>query len=468
MTSHLPLNSAPVSNQSTMDSLPDRQILLIAAVSSAGVYWMLSLVLVKLQLPLLAAVFVGSNMISRTSVFQRAIRQAVESRQRRRLSLFGNSSSSSESLRGFESLSDTAKIELLLAMNSLDAYLKNSRSQNARRRKLFKLLSWRQQKMCEEAGYLAKLKQIDQLIDKNQQTMDGVISSAKTEYGLTYKDFALLEKEKNLPNTSSTNYRVIEALTHYVRDWTAEGEVETEPLLEYVKNQLGKIIPEEEVGETCVVIPGSGVGRVAHEVANFRDFGAVYAIEFSGLMHACNKYIYEEKAQKAFYPYIHLCLNFVKTLSQFRERQLPTPELPSNLHLCLDDFRYFSIPNRDKYKNVVVVTVFFVDTAENLIDYLDVINQLTTPSKRNPVKNGYWVNVGPLKYGTAAQVELNVEELQQIRKKIGWKDMDVKNTLEDSANRTTGYITDTESMWQGFYGLAMWSSAHHGNSRKTW
>ncbi|KAF3994077.1 hypothetical protein FT663_00097 [Candidozyma haemuli var. vulneris] len=453
-----------------MDSLPDYQLVLAAAVSFFGIYGGLSLVLVKSQVPLLAAVFVASNMISRTSVFQRAVRSAVQRSQRRKVSLFsGGDKNAPEEHKRFEALASTSQVELLSAIKALDAYSKNSKGYNARRSKLFKLLSWRQQKMCEEIGYLQKLKSIDGHIEKNQHVMDDVIGCVKQEYGLTFRDFALLDAEKNLPNTSSTNYRVVEALTHFVRDWTPDGAVEREPLMDFVKAELKKVIPENEAAETCVVIPGSGLGRVAHEVASFMDFGAVYAVEFSGLMHACNKYVYQaNKNHSSIFPYVHSCSNFVKTSSQFREKSLPTPQQPSNLHICLDDFRYFTVPNREKYKNIVVVSVFFVDTAENLIDYLDVIGQLTTPSKRNPVKNGYWINVGPLKYGTAAQVELTAEELQQLRKKIGWKDTKVVNTLNNEKEPVTGYITDRESMWQGFYGLSMWSSAQHANSRKTW
>lgn len=279
-----------------MDSLSDTQLVLAAAASFAGIYGLLSFVLPHSQIPLLLAVFVGSNMISRTSVFQRAIRLAVEHLQRRRVALFsGGDRNAPEEHRRFEALAGTAKIELLSAIKSLDAYLKHCKNYNARRRKLFKLLSWRQQKLCEEAGYLQKLKQIDLHIDKNQRVLHDIIYSAKQEYGLIYRDFGLLDGEKNLPNTSSTNYRVIEALTHFVRDWTSDGAEECGPLLKFVKEQLLKVIPENEAADTCIVVPGSGLGRVAHEIATYRDYGAVYAVEFSGLMHACNKFVYQQK-----------------------------------------------------------------------------------------------------------------------------------------------------------------------------
>ena len=101
-----------------------------------------------------------------------------------------------------------------------------------------------------------------------------------------------------------------------------------------------------------------------------------------------------------------------------------------------------------------MVTAFFMDTAENLIDYMDTINELTRG--KNGVKNGYWINVGPLKYGTAARVELNAEEFAHLRKKMGWQDIDNRISLDE--NQLVGYTTDKESLWQGYYGLAMWAS----------
>jgi hypothetical protein len=39
-----------------------------------------------------------------------------------------------------------------------------------------------------------------------------------------------------------------------------------------------------------------------------------------------------------------------------------------------------------------IVTLFFIDTAENVLQYLDVIKQLLKPG-------GVWINYGPLKNG---------------------------------------------------------------------
>lgn len=460
----------------------DGTILLLAGISSAIVYGALSIIAPRSQLPVLAAVFVGSNMFSRTGMFQRFVRTIYERHwQRKNTSRFLLDDSDSPNRSRFLALQDTSKVELLSAVKSLDAYSENSRKSNTRRKNLFKLLSWRQQRLCEDAGYMDKLKSIDRHIDLNQTALDGIVKSTKSGYGLSYKDFEWLNTQKTVQSTSTTNYRVVEALGHFVRDWSPVGHEEVDAIHNYVKSQLDKVIPEGEEQSTCVVIPGSGLGRVAHEVSTHRNFGAVHAVEFSGLMHACNEYAYDndkvesEKKGKSptIYPYVHTCSNFADTDSQFRAVSIETPgSRPGNLFTHLDDFRFFDIPDASKYSNVVVVSVFFIDTAENLIDYLDVISRITAPSTRTGLPaNGYWINVGPLKYGTAAQVELNTAEIRKIRRKLGWKDLHEVETIKDpnspgGPGGVLGYITDKQSMWQGYYGVNMWTSGQSKNRRR--
>lgn len=436
--------------------LPDHSLLSLSVISSLTVYFGVSLLVPNSQLPLLASVFVFTNMISRTALVQgwlsRTLRQALASRNAWRL----QSTSSSD----YASLGEVSKIELVEALQSLTDYSKNSRVSNERRKKLFKMLSWRQQKLCDAAGYSRKLKSIETHIDRNQTFFDAVIDSAKLRYAVSYKDFEAAKKNlSSSQNTSSSNYRVVESLSHFIRDWSTTDEIS--PMLHYIKDQLELIIPLEEAEKTCVVVPGSGLGRVAHEIALHRSYGAVHAVEFSGLMHLCNEFIYDSDKSHTIYPHVHTTSNFVDLKSQFREILVPGDiERPSNLTLHLDDFRYFSIPNKERYENIVVVSAFFLDTAENIMDYFDQIDQLVYPSRQGSVKKGFWINYGPLKYGSAAQAELNATEIQHIRAAMGWKDLHYNNTITNSEDQIYGYITDKHSMWQGYYGISQWTSAH--------
>ncbi|GEQ71124.1 hypothetical protein JCM33374_g4805 [Metschnikowia sp. JCM 33374] len=462
-------------------SLSDSMLVLLSVTSSATFYFVVKLVsTAQSRAPLLGAVFIFSSMISRTATFQGFVMRAFLSASLRRgRSGFLSSSplSDTENTPQFTALADISRTELLEALVSLRDYAANSKGSNERRRRLFKLMSWRQQKLCDQAGYSDKVSLIDSHTDKNQRLFDAIVHATDSAYGLTYKHYDSLKSGQSVSqNTSSSNYRVIESLGHFVRDWSPEGEAEIAPMLRYITAQLDKIVSPENAEKTCVVIPGSGLGRVAHEVAKHGNYGAVHAVEFSGLMHACNRFLYEpcEAKDHKIYPHIHKTSNFLTTKAQFRETAIPAglPQ-PENLHLHLDDFRYFSIPNKEKYDNVVLVSAFFIDTAQNILDYFDQINQLTAPSKKSSVKNGYWINFGPLKYGSAAQAELNASEIEHIRKNMGWVDHHRLNTIEDPnaefsqssvpGSGLSGYITDKQSLWQGYYGISMWASGHKSN-----
>lgn len=476
----------------------DRELLYLCGASFVAVYVLLRLVLPRSsQVPLLAGVFVATNMFSRTGLFQLFLQRLAQKKLAPVPAAAGN--------EAFCALDAPLQRELLTALRSLRQYAEHSRASNDRRRRLFSMMLWRQQKICNDAGYSEKLRAIDSHIALNQKFFDALGVAVAQHYGISYRDYGALESGKG-QNTSLSNYRVVESLGHFVRDWTDAREIG--PILDYVKAQLDKIVPPGEEKDTVVVIPGAGLGRVAHEVACHRPFAAVHAVEYSGLMHACHLYMYRDKqateenadagekestgdsenrkrestsesengnetstanAPSSIYPYVHSCSNFLSTEAQLRPVDLTFAARPENLHLSLADFRYFSIPKQSSFKNVVVVSVFFLDTAENLIDYFDAIQLLTHPL--GSVQNGYWINVGPLKYGSAAQAELNATEIAHVRRFFSWKDLDVTNSIEEPSkfpnNGLVGYITDLQSLWQGFYGLSMWTSAQTKNKRKT-
>lgn len=413
-------------------------------------------------------------MISRTTLFQTLAQNARVALAKNKWGAFLNLKPQLPHIpdgSALAALPQLSQLELLQAISSLEDYAVNSRKTNDRRRSLYRLMSWRQQKLCDEAGYSKKLKRIDSYINKNQSVFSSIAETAKKKYEVSYLDFSALNKGKPSKSTSSSNYRVVESMSHFVRDWASPEE--TELLVNYITRQLEALILEEELSETCIVVPGSGLGRVAHEIANSREYGAVHAVEFSGLMHCCNQFIYESESDSihTIAPYVNNTSNFLQEEAQFREVQFAGGiKKPCNLHLHLDDFCAFEIPDKQNYKNIVVISVFFIDTAENILDYFDQINQLSAPSKKSSTKNGYWINMGPLKYGSAARAELNGDEIEYIRKQMGWVDLHAESSLDSpefaDKNGLLPYITDKQSLWQGFYGVSMWSAAHRNNFKK--
>ncbi|KAI5951243.1 hypothetical protein KGF54_004317 [Candida jiufengensis] len=409
-------------------------------------------------------------MVSRTSMFRSIVESAHNSLKGKNSVLKNIPTTTTTNSKKFENLNKGAKIEILSAIKSLKSYEINSKSVNDRRRDLFKKLNYTQQTVAEKTGYINKLNSIDTAIGNNQKFVDEIANYAISNYGITKTDFDSLENDLK-SNSSGSNYRVIEALGHYTRDWTPGSlSLELLPIFEYIASQLEILIDYRQKKDTVLIFPGSGLGRLAYEFAKW-DYGAVYSIENSGLMNLFVDYNYSKDTTKShiIQPYIHTNSDFYSTESQFRSveyKPIGESNKPKNLHIVNEDFTTFEIPNRDQFKNVVVVSVFFLDTAENLITYLDTIEKLSKPSGK--VERGYWINAGPLKYGSAAQVELNADELKLARKELGWVDAQDVYTIYDPlalGNKTglVGYLTDKESMWQGYYGLNLFTTSRKEN-----
>jgi carnosine N-methyltransferase len=70
-------------------------------------------------------------------------------------------------------------------------------------------------------------------------------------------------------------------------------------------------------------------------------------------------------------------------------------------------------PDGDTGAFDAVVTHFFIDTARNLMSYFDTISRLLKPG-------GYWINFGPLLYGTGPFVQLSLDEIIAVAEAMGF------------------------------------------------
>ena len=55
----------------------------------------------------------------------------------------------------------------------------------------------------------------------------------------------------------------------------------------------------------------------------------------------------------------------------------------------------------------MVITLFFIDTARNILTYFETIRHVLKPG-------GKWINVGPLVYGRGGVVELGLDEVLSV------------------------------------------------------
>ncbi|CCD27334.1 uncharacterized protein NDAI_0K01430 [Naumovozyma dairenensis CBS 421] len=304
------------------------------------------------------------------------------------------------------------------------------------------------------------LKEMVNTSSKTDKKMINVLRGFCTEFGFNldtngsklqrkigYKDETIV-----LQSNSNQN-RVIEAINHLCRDWSDSFKLEREPIVDYVQKRLESC----QLGDnSLVVLPGSGLGRLAHSIAEIFPSVDVDSVELSTLMYVCNQFALHFKRDVEICPFNMFYSGQLDVKKQTRpfNVSLSKVSFTPNLNTLLEDFRKYT-PRKLTYDKIIIVTEYFIDTAENMFEYFENIESLKQYSN-----NLQWINVGPLKYGTRPLVQFTVEELNSLRRIRKWEDIDVQvNTKQADLN---GYLTDYESLYQGYYGLLKFHSRYQG------
>lgn len=314
---------------------------------------------------------------------------------------------------------DQKRNRLIRAVAGLSSYEQICKATIDRKRSLFFRLNKRQQ--LEAAKTYDRYRRVRSSIAQNARIFEDLVEAACTEYKIS--------KLELLRANPVSNYEVLDTFNHFVRDWsgstaTSRCELFT-PILDRIKQvPLG----------SAVLVPGSGVGGLAHELAH--SGYKVDALEYSPTMHLGAQFATAATQKYSVYPYLLDFSHLRHAADQFETTELAFEKSEANFHF--EDFLTFDAQRRYD----AIVTLFFIDTAENPIDYLDRIASLVAPG-------GIWINYGPLKWGTAPKVEFAMDELMELVRAKGWE---ILETFEGS-NRYSG---SAQSLWEARYRVTGW------------
>lgn len=206
-------------------------------------------------------------------------------------------------------------------------------------------------------------------------------------------------------------------VAHLVRDWTSLGAQIRHSLYSWCISQLDR--QSRSTGtfgmkrQWRVLVPGAGLGRLAFDIAS--NGYIVEANEFSPVMAAAAQHILQHpptaKKSKIFPYLLDRMSNEVDSDERFRAVSFPDSDTSlvdgeGALSFTIGSFvgSYYKTLSRS-YDSIV--TCFFLDTATNVYEYLDLIHNLLQPK-------GIWINVGPLQWHANAMLFPAADELRAL------------------------------------------------------
>ncbi|KAF2792499.1 methyltransferase [Melanomma pulvis-pyrius CBS 109.77] len=292
-------------------------------------------------------------------------------------------------------------------------------------------------------------------------------------------------------------------VNQFYREWSAEGALEREKCFDPVVGALNAefasralTAPDMDRSELSVLAPGAGLGRLVFDICRAGFTVEGNEISYHELMASSLVLNHTQTArQYTIAPFALSGSNHLTRADQFQTFQVPdihpatdlaraagNSRVPADerMSMATGDFCVlYSQPDSCETFDAVA-TVFFIDTAPNVIRYIEAVRNCLRP-------RGIWINLGPLLWHHAARpppsdsssdeemkdsnnnthahahthadagiadpgsVELTDEEVVALVEHLGF-------TIEkrESGTIETGYISNPSSMLQNIYRPSFW------------
>ena len=239
----------------------------------------------------------------------------------------------------------------------------------------------------------------------------------------------------------------------FIRDWAIDGIEERNSTYKPILNELQNYFKDKSKNDfekgINVLVPGAGLGRLMYEIAKlgFKSQGN----EFSYYMLLCSNYIFNNTTKEnefVIQPLIHSFSNIYNEEAPFKKVMIPDENLAEELSKTeTGEMSMVAGEFCRVYKEKInffdsVVTCYFIDTANNIIEYIETIYNILKIG-------GLWINFGPLLYHytdniNEVSIELSWNEIKNIIIGFGFE-------FTKEENVQTTYSADKESMTHRIY-----------------
>eukprot|EP00026_Physarum_polycephalum_P008033 Phypoly_transcript_08109.p1 GENE.Phypoly_transcript_08109~~Phypoly_transcript_08109.p1 ORF type:complete len:397 (+),score=28.28 Phypoly_transcript_08109:270-1460(+) len=245
--------------------------------------------------------------------------------------------------------------------------------------------------------------------------------------------------------------KVKTTLKQFVRDWSIEGKAERDtsykPILDTLISRYPNVDTRHELRVLC---PGAGLGRLCAEIASLgfscqgNEVSYFMLLGSNFVLNMCaNLYEY------SIHPYIHQTSNVLSLADQTRVIKIPdvSPRtmISPNVEFSMTAGEFIDSYSEQHAEWDCVCTCFFIDTAKNIVEYIEVIYNILKPG-------GLWINLGPLLYHFAdsnseLSVELTYEEVLHIARQYGFE-------IQGETVYKCPYTANDKAMMQVIYSSA--------------
>ncbi|KAJ6076774.1 hypothetical protein N7499_008755 [Penicillium canescens] len=310
------------------------------------------------------------------------------------------------------------RYRLLTALHGFTQHENSTQSELNRWRYLYKKAPKHQRRLLDSAiNYTDKLKRTESLLKINARIARSIAHTGLQFYNITSTELDEFIRETEAQGRRADRTSVSQSMKHFVRDWADEG----------LRRTSG-------VFSVYLEITFHRLGRLAHEIQKLGGFEVVMN-EWSAYMNLAYRYLSSRSKldSVSFYPFADWWSHHATTADLERPVTFPNQLSDPSVVLIEGDFTTTFAEHTGQYD--IIVTLFFIDTARNLISYIENIHRLLRPG-------GRWINLGPLMYGTAPFVQLSLNEIVTLCTRIGF---DFQET-----NDRVGNITIPDLPVRGF------------------
>jgi carnosine N-methyltransferase len=307
-----------------------------------------------------------------------------------------------------------------------------------------------------------------------------------------YRVYSIIMDHLNVKTSQNDMEKARSCLNQFYREWSAAGAVERAKCFDPVVAALQTEFSSRQKADSSldrsamhVLAPGAGLGRLVFDIclAGFRVEGN--EISYHELMAGSLVLNHTQRAhQFTIAPFALSGLNHISRADQLQTCPVPDvhpsselnaandSKVPASERMSMATGDFCVLYSQEDYTNAfdAVTTVFFIDTAPNVIRYIEAVRNCLKPG-------GIWINLGPLLWhrvsstggddneekknettkpadagiGDPGSVELTNEEVIALVEHLGFA---IEKQEYDSFE--TGYMANPRSMLQSHYRPAFW------------